>query len=35
MDVIKKFLASGCPRIYFRVSGEGELAGDSINTSHK
>jgi hypothetical protein len=34
MYVIKKFLASGCPRIYFRVSEEGELeAGDSINSS--
>jgi MOSC domain-containing protein YiiM len=33
MDVIKKFLASGCPGIYFRASEEGELeAGDSINT---
>jgi MOSC domain-containing protein YiiM len=34
MDIIKKFLASGCPGIYFRVSEEGEVeAGNSINTS--
>jgi hypothetical protein len=34
MDVIKKFLASSCTGIYFRVSEEGEVeAGDSINTS--
>jgi MOSC domain-containing protein YiiM len=32
MDIIKKFLASGCPGIYFRVSVEGEVeAGDSID----
>jgi MOSC domain-containing protein YiiM len=32
MDIIKKFLASGCPGIYFRVSEEGEVeAGDSID----
>jgi MOSC domain-containing protein YiiM len=32
MDIIKKFLASDCPGIYFRVSEEGEVeAGDSID----
>ena len=32
MDIIKNFLASGRPGIYFRVSEEGEVeAGDSID----
>jgi MOSC domain-containing protein YiiM len=32
MDIIKMFLASGRPGIYFRVSEEGEVeAGDSID----